>query len=619
MSRRLPSVDIVVLTSLVLGVAWSLAGVDFYSRGEGREALNALGALQGNWVLPRGYGGGIASKPPLLHWLIAAVSLPFGGVTASAARLPSFVAALAVCWGIFRFAPLSRRWVVILVLMSSFEWVRGAVSCRVDMLHAATLAGALMLWPSLRSTRTKRWRVVVAGSCLTAASVLTKGPVALVISAVIFSLWYWIEERHHGVLRGRFLKNVGRWLGSATIIAGLWYGVALVRGGDEFRQTFWSENVGRFTGTMDSIPHEHGVGYLTMALFAGLLPWSLIVPVLGFKRPQVRHDCWMFFASVRQGGIRAFWRGCSRGMIALRLGFSSLPAVDRYSVLVGAVIFIFYCIPGSKRGVYLLAGYPFYAMVLGRFLERLVATGSTVALQRVFAGGTLGLALLLLGCSLLGLVGGMLSVGDAPAWVVRASRLLAEMGVGSSYWLAWIALGSGLVCGLGGLRRLARGGMRSSAEFARLGEEPPELSVRQLTRARAGEDRSGILRCLTFAAASILMIQANIQAPISRYWSERPIAEKVREFVPADARLVSWHREFYGASLYVGRTIVPVNPVPADGDYCLLRATDLPALRTELPQPLQPVFVSQAVRGLGGSDTVLLVRIESPGVGLGSL
>jgi hypothetical protein len=45
----------------------------------------------------------------------------------------------------------------------------------------------------------------------------------------------------------------------------------------------------------------------------------------------------------------------------------------------------------------------------------------------------------------------------------------------------------------------------------------------------------------------------------------------------------------------------------------------LEELRSELPKPLQPNFVAQIVRGFGGSDTVLIVKIEPPGAGLGSV
>jgi hypothetical protein len=124
-----------------------------------------------------------------------------------------------------------------------------------------------------------------------------------------------------------------------------------------------------------------------------------------------------------------------------------------------------------------------------------------------------------------------------------------------------------------------------------------------------------VICCLTI----ILIVQTNVQTPLSISWSERLIAEQIRLVVPPEAPLVSWHRDFYGASLYAERRITGADPVPREGDYCVVRGGDLEELRNELPKPLQPNFVAQIVRGFGGSDTVLIVKIEPPGAGLGAV
>jgi 4-amino-4-deoxy-L-arabinose transferase-like glycosyltransferase len=170
------SPELVLLAALILGVAISLGDIHFFSRGEGREALNALSVLRGEWLLPRGYGGVVASKPPLLHWMIAAFGWWNGSISEMASRLPSFLAAGGVTWFLLRRVPTSRRWFVALVLVTSFEWVRAAVSCRVDMVHAAFLGGALLLWPTLRTAKKGTTPLLVLGGLLTAASTLAKGP-----------------------------------------------------------------------------------------------------------------------------------------------------------------------------------------------------------------------------------------------------------------------------------------------------------------------------------------------------------------------------------------------------------------------------------------------------------
>ena len=93
---------LICLLSLLTGILW-LGARDFSTRGEGREALAVQSVYDGNWILPRGYGGAVASKPPLLYWTGALISLATGGVTPLSARLPSALAALGFALGFFFF------------------------------------------------------------------------------------------------------------------------------------------------------------------------------------------------------------------------------------------------------------------------------------------------------------------------------------------------------------------------------------------------------------------------------------------------------------------------------------------------------------------------------------
>lgn len=628
--------EVALLFGLLVGVVLSLGDIHFFSRGEGREALNAASVLRGEWLLPHGYGGVVASKPPLLHWLIAAFGWWGGAITEMASRLPSFLAALGGTWVVVRRTPPSRRWMVALVLLSSFEWIRAAVSCRVDMVHAAPLVVALLLWPTLRTARTEHTRSLVIGGLLTAASTLAKGPVAILLSSLIFGGWFIVEERKFGVSIGQFFRRFAIWQGVALTVAGLWYGAAFLLGGAEFRDTVLSENVGRFTSTMTVVPHHHGVGYLAATLAVGFLPWTIVMVMT--LLPAVRSA--FSFETVRavavgprEGRLLPRFR---RSLLFLRAQLGSLPAFDRYALLVGAVVFVFYSIPGSKRGVYLLVGYPFYAMLIGRLLERGLAGRRGTELRRWFSGALLGLTGTLITLSVLAGITLIvesswvsvpffagLTEGGVSSWVHRGLSLVFEMGIGGRDILGILALLIGVVYG----RHLWRvDGGKGSDEGMKAYPVPnfqldrhPRIGERSGFRATASANRTAAMQAVICCMAIIFVIQTKVQAPLSRYWSERLIAEQIRLFVPADAPLVSWHRDFYGASLYAKRQIRGADPVPREGEYCLVRGADLAALRNELPKPLQPNFVAQAVRGLGGSDTVLIVKIEAPGVGLGSV
>ena len=143
--RRIGWVVLVLATMLTL----PFIGLGhFYTRGEPREALVAMAMLdQGNFILPF-FQGEFAFKPPMLHWLVALFSMPQGYVSEMTARLPSALAYIAMCYGFFVF--FSRRYhvgkvlIATLVLITSFEVHRAAMTCRVDMVLTAFMVGGFL-------------------------------------------------------------------------------------------------------------------------------------------------------------------------------------------------------------------------------------------------------------------------------------------------------------------------------------------------------------------------------------------------------------------------------------------------------------------------------------------
>ena len=111
------------------------------------------------------------------------------------------------------------------------------------------------------------------------------------------------------------------------VLAGGWYVAALIEGGpDFFRKQVLAENVLRFAGGSDFHEgHIHPFYYMELALFAGFMPWTLLLPIVGV-RPRAR-----------------------RSTVDPRL---------KYIFVWFATVLIFYNLPQSKRGVYLLCLYP---------------------------------------------------------------------------------------------------------------------------------------------------------------------------------------------------------------------------------------------------------------------
>ncbi len=334
-------VALAVATLPWLGVA------DFHTRGEAREALVAQSMLvSGEWVLPRAYNAAIPSKPPLFHWLVLAASIPFGDVTEFTARLPSTLAAFGTLafflTALHKLLSTREQLLFTVLLALSFEWLRGSVTARVDMVHAACLStGLLSAFFALERGGLSWW---AAASTLFALATLGKGPVAIAVPSL--ALIVWLLVRYEARLAPA--RKVGGSLILALIVSLTWYTAAYLRAPVEFADKVWDENVARFAGTMRDDPHKHSIAFLVGMLLLGTLPWS---PLVLWHAVRTR-TC-----SIK--GTQEIWTG-------------SRPLVRFCLVSVISVI-SFYCVPSSKRGVYLLAAYPFLAVLSATLLRERVS------------------------------------------------------------------------------------------------------------------------------------------------------------------------------------------------------------------------------------------------------
>jgi 4-amino-4-deoxy-L-arabinose transferase-like glycosyltransferase len=330
----LPAALLVVAVWIPLQL-WGLSRPPFHTKGEPREALVVQSIVRDNeWVLPRRNAVELPSKPPLFHWLGALAARARGGVDEAAVRLPSALSSLGaalivlvtgtVAWSVV--AGLTAA----LTLLTSFEWLRAATSARVDMTLSFGLTAALcgLLLLHLGGGR-------IAHAALgfgSAWAVLSKGPVGLALPLLLAAV-VTLAERSLRLVRAMRLLRV---LLVVVVIAGAWYALAILTGGSAFvRKQVLTENVWRFVGTSRFTEgHRHGVLYLFGVLLAGLLPWTLLVPSIA----------------------AALWR--TRRML-------SRHDAQTFLLLWVLVVFAFYSIASSKRGVYLLALYPALFLLLG--------------------------------------------------------------------------------------------------------------------------------------------------------------------------------------------------------------------------------------------------------------
>ena len=339
---------IVCVIAVMLTVPF-LGLTDFYSKGEPREAVVAYTMVEhGNWILPINNGGDIPYKPPFFHWCIALFSLFQGHVSEFTSRLPSALALVAMSVGGFVFFAKRKNanmaLLATLLSLTAFEVHRAGINCRVDMVNTAFMVGALFLmfrwWE--RGKHTMPWLAIL---CMSGAT-LTKGPVGMLLPCAVMGVFMLTQ-------RESLWSTVWR-LGLTALLSLVlplcWYYAAYLQGGDEFLRLVKEENIDRLLGKMAYESHENPFWYNFLTLITGWLPYTLLFVFSLFVLPWKRFSKSGFMQSVRRA-----------------------EPMQVFVWLAFGLILFFYCIPKSKRSVYLLPCYPFMAWLMAQYVVWLVA------------------------------------------------------------------------------------------------------------------------------------------------------------------------------------------------------------------------------------------------------
>jgi 4-amino-4-deoxy-L-arabinose transferase-like glycosyltransferase len=360
---------IVLIVGAILFLV-NLGGYPLYTKGEPREAVTVYDIVHGGGViLPQRAGVELPSKPLLMHWCAALVSLAAGGVSEFTVRLPSALFAIAgmlVCY--FYVRTLFDEPVALLaalILGSNFQYLQAGTGARVDMTLTLFLEIAFFEFIMMAEGLTRRRLLLYLAIAL---AVLAKGPIGLVLPALAAGAWMvwirkWTTLRRMSLVRGALV---------VAIVAGGWYAAALWVGGiDFFRKQILAENLVRFLGGASFHEgHVHRFVYLELALMAGFMPWTMLLLVTGSE--------------------------------ALYRPLRMTPRMTYLFTWFLAVL-VFYSLAHSKRGVYLLALYPALATILAIYLA---AAMSHPAVSRRVVSVLSALAeSLLVGLGVVGLVG----------------------------------------------------------------------------------------------------------------------------------------------------------------------------------------------------------------------
>lgn len=359
---------IVCVIAVMLTVPF-LGLTDFYSKGEPREAVVAYTMVEhGNWILPINNGGDIPYKPPFFHWCIALFSLLQGHVSEFTSRLPSALALVAMSVGGFVFFAKRKNTnmalLATLLSLTAFEVHRAGINCRVDMVNTAFMVGALFLmyrwWE--RGKHSMPWLAIL---CMSGAT-LTKGPVGMLLPCAVMGVFMLTQ-------RESLWSAVWR-LGLTALLSLIlplcWYYAAYLQGGDEFLRLVKEENIDRLLGKMAYESHENPFWYNFLTLITGWLPYMLLFVFSLFVLPWKRFSKSGFMQSVRRA-----------------------EPMQVFVWLAFGLILFFYCIPKSKRSVYLLPCYPFMAWLMAQYVVWLVANRLSAVKAYAWLMSVLGVVL----------------------------------------------------------------------------------------------------------------------------------------------------------------------------------------------------------------------------------
>jgi hypothetical protein len=155
--------------------------------------------------------------------------------------------------------------------------------------------------------------------------------------------------------RENFWKALG-WLSLFGVLSfipyALWFVAAWHQGGQEFLDLMYEENIGRMTNTMsyDSCVEPWYYNFLT--ILSGWVPYTLLALLALFLTGCLKNigNLW------NKSKISAAWKSRNNSPL------------DLFALTSIVTIFVFYCIPQSKRSVYLMPIYPF----MGYFIARMM-------------------------------------------------------------------------------------------------------------------------------------------------------------------------------------------------------------------------------------------------------
>ena len=319
---------------------------------EGRYAEIAREmVISGDYVTPRDDFELYFEKPPLVYWANAA-SIKIFGVNEFAVRLPAALFSIGQVVVTAALAELifgaTAGFFAALALALSPLFFGFARFATLDPALAFFLTAALAAFyvaardDSFSQPSARRWMLLSAA--MLALGTLAKGPVALILGGPIALAWLATERRLRQIVQMPLV-----WCGLIYLAIVLpWFILMEARNPGFLHFFFIHEHLERYVTS-----NEHGWG-----------PWFFIPIVIGGMWP------WIFFVPLGWSAMRA------DDTLPNSAPASSRRSAASFLAIWFIIIFVFFSIPRSKLGTYILPALPPLAIVAGFGLVRIGAVGA---------------------------------------------------------------------------------------------------------------------------------------------------------------------------------------------------------------------------------------------------
>jgi 4-amino-4-deoxy-L-arabinose transferase-like glycosyltransferase len=224
-------------------------------------------------------------KPPLTFWLCS-VSMKIFGVNNFAYKLPSILFAVLAIFSTFRFALLYYNRAIAqlaaLVLATSQSLFLITNDCRTDTILMGCVA--FSFWQLAAAFLDNNWRHFLLGFIGIGFGMLTKGPIALLLPAMAFTVHFLFKKEHKNFLRLEYVWGI---VVVGIVLFPMCYGLYTqfdlqpekVIGGKTgtsgLRFFFWTQSFGRITGE-NTWRNNVYFTYLMQTMAWSLLPWTLM-------------------------------------------------------------------------------------------------------------------------------------------------------------------------------------------------------------------------------------------------------------------------------------------------------------------------------------------------------